>query len=436
VLLSADNLGAHSVFGFLESFSSKKFCRLCEGDRDCIEWIEAAYTMRTPQSFDAAVASIGSEGYNRSLTGIKSACILNEIPSFHVTKNYALDAMHDLLEGVVPFELQLVLPALIKKKYVSDGDIQSAINNFTYSSSDETSKPPFTSANNIRVSAAEAWCLIRCLPLILGSKIPRTDPHWEVITLLCEIVDIVFAPRYSEGLCQYLAYLIEEHHTKLQQLFPDIRLLPKHHFLIHYPTCMLLSGPPSQYWCMRFEARHSFFKQAARVNRCFKNICKSLAKRAQLSLASAIMRRRIFSEKRDVGACEENLVGSLPHEVAVVLQDSGLSPCDTVGVLKWVSIGHYKISAGSVVVSGVRSEYPEFAQVKAAIHIAGKVQLILQKFSTRHFDRHFRAYAVEHTAQHVNMSPDSLTDVHPTNLHTVSVDGSSTHFVQTRYLVL
>ena len=159
-LFSADNLGAHSVFCFLESFSSKKFCRLCEGDRDGTECIEDAYTMRTPQSFDAAVASIGSEGYNWSLTGIKSACILNEIPSFHVTKNYALDAMHELLEGVVPFELQIVLPALIKKKYVSDGDIQSAINNLTYSSSDQTSKPPFTSANNIRVSAAEAWCKI------------------------------------------------------------------------------------------------------------------------------------------------------------------------------------------------------------------------------------------------------------------------------------
>ena len=40
-------------------------------------------------------------------------------------------------------------------------------------------------------------------------------------------------------------------------------------------------GPPSRYWCMRFEAKHSYFKSLAQRVNNFKNICKTLAYRHQ-----------------------------------------------------------------------------------------------------------------------------------------------------------
>ena len=40
-------------------------------------------------------------------------------------------------------------------------------------------------------------------------------------------------------------------------------------------------GPLTRYWCMRFEAKNSHFKNLARQINNFKNICKSLAKRHQ-----------------------------------------------------------------------------------------------------------------------------------------------------------
>ena len=46
--------------------------------------------------------------------------------------------------------------------------------------------------------------------------------------------------------------------------------------LIHY-RC----GPLSRLWCMRYEAKHSYFKQLARVIGNFKNMPKSLANRHQ-----------------------------------------------------------------------------------------------------------------------------------------------------------
>ena len=40
-------------------------------------------------------------------------------------------------------------------------------------------------------------------------------------------------------------------------------------------------GPPVRYWCMRFEAKHAYFKSLALRIKNFKNIAKSLATRHQ-----------------------------------------------------------------------------------------------------------------------------------------------------------
>ena len=40
-------------------------------------------------------------------------------------------------------------------------------------------------------------------------------------------------------------------------------------------------GPASKYWCMRFEAKHSYFKSLAHKVKCFKNIAKTMCDRHQ-----------------------------------------------------------------------------------------------------------------------------------------------------------
>jgi hypothetical protein len=171
---------------------------------------------------------------------------LNELSYFHVTTNYALDVMHDLPEGIIPYELQCILPIFVKKGFVTDGELQSLIVNFHYGPADQNNKPPFTMSTNIRIKAAEAWCLLRSLPMILGSRILDGNEHRcanSVIILLCEITDIIFAPRYSEGVCQYLSHLIDEHHRTFEELLSEKNLLLKHNFLVHCSRCMMLPGP-------------------------------------------------------------------------------------------------------------------------------------------------------------------------------------------------
>lgn len=53
------------------------------------------------------------------------------------------------------------------------------------------------------------------------------------------------------------------------------------HYLVHLPTMMIKFGPMIRSWCMRFEARHKYFKDLAKVIKNFKNLPYSLSLRHQ-----------------------------------------------------------------------------------------------------------------------------------------------------------
>lgn len=80
-----------------------------------------------------------------------------------------------------------------------------------------------------------------------------------------------------------LKHLIYDHHTLFITLFPDKNLLPKHHFMIHYPRCIRNIVPLVHIWCMRFKAKHFiFFKQSINF---FKSLTKTLVKIHQSHVA-------------------------------------------------------------------------------------------------------------------------------------------------------
>lgn len=98
------------------------------------------------------------------------------------------------------------------------------------------------------------------------------------------ITELVVAPVHSD---ESLAFLESKIIERYKELFPDIKLLPKHHYLEHYPQMIRLFGPVVGQWTMRFEAKHSsffFFKQVIGHTRCFKNIPLSLASKHQMMI--------------------------------------------------------------------------------------------------------------------------------------------------------
>ena len=83
------------------------------------------------------------------------------------------------------------------------------------------------------------YCLAMFLPLIIGTLIPEEDKHWKLFCLLLDIVDIIFTQKttvYSIGI---LEGYIEEHHTTFIHLYPGRSIIPKMHYLVHYPSHML-----------------------------------------------------------------------------------------------------------------------------------------------------------------------------------------------------
>ena len=93
--------------------------------------------------------------------------------------------------------------------------------------------------HNNYLAAAQMWCLGRFLPLLIGNLVPQEDERWKLFNMLLEISDIVFSPIVSEDSIGVLEGLIEEHHATFLTLYPGRSVIPKMHYMVHYPAHML-----------------------------------------------------------------------------------------------------------------------------------------------------------------------------------------------------
>lgn len=104
--------------------------------------------------------------------------------------------------------------------------------------------------------------LARVLPFLVGDKIPEGCEQWESYLMLLDILQIALSPTVSQGTVAYLRVLIEEHHLKFTQLYPHVSVIPKMHYMVHYPSQILALGPLMRTWTMRHEAKLSLLKQS------------------------------------------------------------------------------------------------------------------------------------------------------------------------------
>lgn len=87
--------------------------------------------------------------------------------------------------------------------------------------------------------AHQMWCLAFHLPLLVGDYIPEDDEHWKLLCTLLEITRIVFAPTISKNQVAYLQILIQTHHERFKELFPQCNIIPKMHYMVHMPRTIL-----------------------------------------------------------------------------------------------------------------------------------------------------------------------------------------------------
>lgn len=111
-LLLDDNLGLHSMTGFIESFNSRYPCRFCKCTKreTEIDYEQNVALLRSEEDYEKDIMID-----NSAFTGIKELCVFNEINSYHITSNYTVDIMHDVLEGVCHYDILLILNHFDKK---------------------------------------------------------------------------------------------------------------------------------------------------------------------------------------------------------------------------------------------------------------------------------------------------------------------------------
>ena len=110
----ADTLASHLVGGFKGSMSfALRVCRTClitpQQLRSCFS--ETTCTVRTPEIHfnHCSVLEGPLQAHYSTSYDVNFYSILEDVPGFSVINGLLHDIMHDLYEGIVPYELKLLL---------------------------------------------------------------------------------------------------------------------------------------------------------------------------------------------------------------------------------------------------------------------------------------------------------------------------------------
>lgn len=261
LIFLADNLAAHELAGFKESFSfSRRFCRSCLADKDHSKdhFRECEFEIRTPESHANHCKRLeGPAGASVSVEyGINRLSLLESLPYFSVVMGLPHDIMHDLYEGVVPYELKLLIQHCIDESFFDLNLLNQRLESFDFGYSERGDKPaPFPDTAKIKQTASQMKILSKIFLLLVGDCVPRGDTFWECYIILLRICDICTATDLTVDSAAYLEHLIEEHHRSFKKLYSDASIIPKMHFMLHYPQQIINYGPLVHSWTMRYEAK-------------------------------------------------------------------------------------------------------------------------------------------------------------------------------------
>ncbi len=395
--VSADNLGAHSLAGFQESFNVDKFCRFCLASRkdiDLHEVREGVFPLRTIESHKQTLEELKTNSLV-SLDGVKRDCVLDNLNYFHTIQGFPPDFMHDLFEGIVPKELSLCIKSLISKRYFTLDELNAVIKSFPFKFTDKTNKPQqisktFVSKHSIGGNCHENWTLIRLLPLMMGHRVPEGDKTWQILLELKDIIELLATGQFTDETLCYLESKISEHRCLLKECFPDFHILPKHHFLEHYSEMICRFGPLTDFWTIRFEAKHSFFKRVVHDSKNFKNVLLTQAKKHQLALAYYLDLPSVFKPDLEVGRVAVVSPDTLGHSVRKAIEHK-YGNLDTVFLSTHASIYGTKYLEGMFLSLGQTSGLPDFGEIVKIIIVNNKVSFILKPFKSWYME-HLRSY--------------------------------------------
>ncbi|CAF1349052.1 unnamed protein product [Rotaria sordida] len=285
--IAADNLAAHNVAGFQQTFSSGNFCRRCliTYENPLIPLTDVHFIQRTYSQHEKCLQLLKNKPHIKSVFGVVGPSPLNDLHNFDPTNSFPGDAMHDFFEGVCPLIIMAMLKEASGLRLITFNGIQTRTENFVYGEFDTSNKPPpilvkNLNNNHIVGSASQKYCLFRLFPIIFSDLVEKLQ-SFKIYLVLRELLDMILAFPQRKSWLPFMETLAINFQCMMVDLLPE-KVTPKIHYVTEYPKIIEENGPPVRFWCMRYEGAHLYFKQIALQSNNFKNIPKTLAQRQQL----------------------------------------------------------------------------------------------------------------------------------------------------------
>lgn len=429
--VSADNLAAHSLGGFNESFNSlriSRFCMVTKAEKNhCVN--AETCDMRTIQTYNAHISMVTQDPEMKSVYGVKMDSPLNQLSYFHVIQGLPSDIAHDLFEGIVPEVLGKLTVYCVEKGFFSNEYVNDQINSFPYGEVDKSNKPSkmatVTSNFVIQQTAMQCWCLLRLFPMLVGDKVPEGDTKWNVLNNLMFMVEAMCAPIVSQADVVILSDLIEEFLCSYREQFPSVNLRPKYHYALHYPSQMLQYGPLLHCWTMRFEGKHNYFKEIAHGIKNRRNVCKTLAVRHQFMQSIHYTSENFLeTEKLDNVNGKHVHVRLLLNEVQDLLQPL-LGDKEKVYQCPCMKVNGVKFCSGTCVVLPCNdSTMPVFGVIEECYIIGGIPYLLCAPTETLDFCYHYHSYILRKLERFILIKPTDIFAYHPLDMYPYPFDKS------------
>lgn len=419
-IILGDNLGIHSITGFVESFSANYPCRICKVRKEVLK----------TQCYADESLSRSVEQYNIDVlegdisnSGISESCVWHDVRGFQVLDQTGVDIMHDFLEGVCKYDLSFLISYyVLELKMFSLQVLNERILFFDFGP-DKGSKPSVLNMDHIKkstvkLSASEMMSFVRYFGLIIGDFIPQNDPVWELYILMRKIFDILISTSFQKGCSELLQTLVAEH-NELYIKYSKSHLKPKFHYLLHYHSMMDKFGPLILLWSMRFEAKHRMSKIAANTSSNRRNICKTLAIRHQLQLNGIFIKGSLGDEIEFGPSIEINNVDSIINEINKFIN------INTSSLIKyaWITIKGSKYQPKMVLTLDIQENHqPKFGLINSIFICNDKIILFqCSQLNTTEFNEHFFSFEVsEENAPTIFISYDSLPSFVPNNINVIS----------------
>lgn len=419
----ADNLAAHLVGGFKQSMSfALRICRGCMITRDLSQscFSEADCSLRSAEShFEQCALLTGplSSHYSTSY-GVNRLSILEEVPEFSVTSGLPHDIMHDLFEGVVPNHMSLLICHCVRNKFFSVEELNGRIHAFDYLNDRPISIDLniCCSESKVKQSASQMMALSREFAMLIGDKIPESDPQWLLFLTLIRICSIAVAPHCSPDLIAYLTIAVEEYLRLFRDLYPSRNLIPKQHYMVHYASQIEKFGPLIHSWTMRQESKLSFFKRVSRSGN-YKNVPKTVARRHQFWLCHQILLNPTMltpqlevSPKRLVStlSCEDHyLQCELKRIMPSLTIDSNIFHPD------WANLQSSHFRKGLYILLKHDIMHPVFGKIIDLVTVSNFLVICFVEYYGDIFYSHYNAYIIKSRGVISAMNVFSLADHRP-----------------------